>query len=132
MIILNLEVIDLDGSFQKLMLHFFNDDILAVDEDENISRTEMRRACPAVYRRIEWMLRCSDDLLTVYVNMHQFRRFAYKRIFYALERHVSTYRCYHYAESSHVLFSGFEVSAVLFYQIMPVSYILTSLNLILI
>lgn len=49
MIILNLEVIDLDGRFQKLMLNFFNDDILAVDEDENISRTEMRRACPAVY-----------------------------------------------------------------------------------
>ena len=45
MIILNLEVIDLDGRFQKLMLNFFNDDILAVDEDENISCTEIRRAC---------------------------------------------------------------------------------------
>ena len=41
MIVLDLEVIDLDGAFEQLVLDFFDDDILTVDEDENVTRTEV-------------------------------------------------------------------------------------------
>ena len=41
MIILNLEVIYLDGAFEQLVLDFLDDDIFAVDEDENVTRAEV-------------------------------------------------------------------------------------------
>ena len=48
MIIRNLEVIDLDRAFEQLVLDFFNDDIFAVDKDENVTRPEVRRIRPAL------------------------------------------------------------------------------------
>ena len=48
MIVLDLEVIDLDRAFEQLVLDFFDDDILTVDQDENIPRPEVRRIRPAL------------------------------------------------------------------------------------
>lgn len=47
-IVLNLEVIDLDRVLQQLVLDFFNDDVLTVDQNENIPRPEVRRIRPAL------------------------------------------------------------------------------------
>ena len=41
MIIRNLEVIDLDRAFEQLVLDFFDDDILTVDKDENVTRAHL-------------------------------------------------------------------------------------------
>ena len=41
MVILDLEIINFDRVLQQLMLDFFDYDILAIDEDEDIARAEM-------------------------------------------------------------------------------------------
>ena len=40
-IICNLEIVDLDRALQQLMLNLFYDDIFAVDQDENVTRTHL-------------------------------------------------------------------------------------------
>ena len=55
MVILNLEVINLNRAFQQLMLDPFHNDIFAVDQDQNITSTELNSLCPALDRRIEGM-----------------------------------------------------------------------------
>ena len=42
MIVLDLEIINFDRAFEQLVLDFFDDDIFAVDQDENVTRTEVR------------------------------------------------------------------------------------------
>ena len=75
MIILNLEVIDLDGAFEQLVLDFFNNDVFPVDKNQNISRAEVRSVRPALRRTIKRVRRRGNDLLTVDENMRQFIRF---------------------------------------------------------
>jgi hypothetical protein len=70
MIILHLEVINLDRVFQQLMLDFFNNDILAVDEYQNIPSAQVHRVCPAFDRAIERVRRRCNNLLAVYKDMH--------------------------------------------------------------
>ena len=41
MVILDLEIINFDRVLQQLMLDFFDYDILAIDEDEDIARAEL-------------------------------------------------------------------------------------------
>ena len=71
MILLDLEVVDLDRVFEQLVLDLFDDNIFAVDEDENITRAEVRRVCPALGRTIERMRRRGNDFLTVDENVRQ-------------------------------------------------------------
>ena len=40
MVILDLEIIDLDRVLQQLMLDFFDYDILAIDEDEDVYKRQ--------------------------------------------------------------------------------------------
>ena len=61
-IILHLEVVDCYRCFQDLMLDFFNNHILAIDENENISGAELNGIGPALYRRVERMGRRGYDL----------------------------------------------------------------------
>ena len=67
MVILNLEVICRFRTFQQLMLNLFDNDILSVEHDENITCSEVNRACPTLLRNIERMHRCAGDLLTGYL-----------------------------------------------------------------
>ena len=53
----NVEVVDVDRRFQKLVLDLFNDYIFAVDQNQNISCAKMHRVCPALDRRVEGMPR---------------------------------------------------------------------------
>ena len=89
MIILNLEVIDLDGAFEQLVLDFFNNDVFPVDKNQNISRAEVRSVRPALRRTIKRVRRRGNDLLTVDENMRQFIRFIDVGFDNPLQGHVS-------------------------------------------
>ena len=73
MVILDLEIIDLNRILQQLMLDFFDYDILAIDEDEDIARAEMCGVRPALER----VRRCCNDLLAVHEDVRQFTRLVY-------------------------------------------------------
>lgn len=66
MIVLNLEVVNLNRAFQQLVLDFFDDNIFAVDEDENIARAEVCRVRPALGGAVERMRSRSNDFLTTW------------------------------------------------------------------
>ena len=89
MIILNLEVIDLDGAFKQLVLDFFNNDVFPVDKNQNISRAEVRSVRPALRRTIKRVRRRGNDLLTVDENMRQLIRFIDVGFDNPLQGHVS-------------------------------------------
>ena len=55
-------------------MDFFDDDILAVDKDENITRPEFTGLCPALDRRIEWMSRRCNDFFAVCPDINQLVR----------------------------------------------------------
>ena len=74
MIIRNLEVIDLDGAFEQLVLDFFDDDIFAVDQDKNVPRAEVRCIRPALDRTIERVRRRGNDFLAAHENVRQLGR----------------------------------------------------------
>ena len=74
MIVLDLEVIDLDGAFEQLVLDFFDDDIFAVDKDENVTRAEVRRIRPALDRTIERVRWRSNNFLDFDEYVRQLRR----------------------------------------------------------
>ena len=74
MIIRNLEVIDLYRVLQQLMLNLLHNDVLAVDQNENIPRTEFTGLCPAHDRRIERMSRRCNDFFAVCPDMNQLVR----------------------------------------------------------
>ena len=75
MILLDLEVVDLDRVFEQLVLDFFDNNVLSVDEDENIARTEMCGICPALDRTIERVRRRGNNFLAVDENVRQLGRF---------------------------------------------------------
>ena len=77
MVILDLEIIDLDRVLQQLMLDFFDYDILAIDEDEDITRAEMRSIRPALNRAIERVRWRCNNLLAVHEDVRQFTRLIY-------------------------------------------------------
>ena len=62
----DLEVIDIDGAFQYFVLDFFNNDILAVDENQNVACTKLGGIRPTLDGRIEGMGGCSYDFLAAY------------------------------------------------------------------
>ena len=72
--ILDLEVIDLDWVFEQLVLDFFYNNVFSIDEDENITRAEVCRVCPALGRAIKRMRRRGNDFLTVDENVRQLGR----------------------------------------------------------
>ena len=88
MVILNLEIVNCYRCFENLMLNFLNNYILTIDKDENITSTKMYRICPALDRGIEWMCRCADDFLSVYMEMNQFIRFVDVGFNNLLQRYV--------------------------------------------
>lgn len=88
MIILDLEVIDLDRAFEQLMLDLFDNDIFAIDEDENVTGAEVRRVRPALGGTVERMRRRSNDLLAVNENVCQLGRFVDIGLNDLLERNI--------------------------------------------
>ena len=74
MIILDLEVIDFDRVFEQLVLDFFYNNVFSIDEDENITRAEVCRVCPALGGAIKRMRRRGNDFLTVDENVRQLGR----------------------------------------------------------
>lgn len=71
MIILDLEVIDLDWTFKQLVLDFFDNDVFTIDENENITRAEVRRIRPALGRTIERVRWRGNNFLAVDKNVRQ-------------------------------------------------------------
>ena len=51
----------------------FNDDILAIDVNQDITGTKLDCICPALYGRIEGMGRRGNDLLVAYKDMDKLR-----------------------------------------------------------
>lgn len=74
MIIRDLEVIDLDWFFEQLVLDFLDNNVLSVDEDENIARTEMCGICPALGGTIERVRWRGNNFLAVDKNVRQLGR----------------------------------------------------------
>ena len=74
MIVLYLEIVDLDRILQQLMLNLLHNDVLAVDQNENIPRSEFVGLCPALDRRIEWMPWRCNDFFAVCPDMNQLVR----------------------------------------------------------
>ena len=72
MIILNLEVICCLWTFQQLVLNLFDNDILTVEHNKDISCTEINSTCPTLLRNIERMHRRTGDLFTVHLYMNPF------------------------------------------------------------
>ena len=70
-VILNLEVVDLDWAFQQFMLDLFDNHILAVDENQDVTGTEMYCIRPTLYWGIERMGRRCNNFLAAYKDMHQ-------------------------------------------------------------
>ena len=72
MIVLNLEVICGFRTFKQFMLNLFDNNILAVEHDKNITCSKVNCACPTLDRRIERMHRRAGDLFTVHLYMNPF------------------------------------------------------------
>ena len=70
-IVRNLEIVDLDRALQQLMLNLFYDDILTVDQNENVTRTEVRCIRPALDRTIERVRRRGNNFLAAHKNVRQ-------------------------------------------------------------
>ena len=70
--VLNLEVIRCFRTFQQLMLNLFDNNILAIEHDEDVTCSEINCACPPLNRRIERMHRRTGNLLTVHLYMNPF------------------------------------------------------------
>ena len=73
MVACDLEIVDINRAFQNLMLDFFNDDILTIDENQNVARTKLDSVSPALDGRIEGMGRRSNNLLAAYKDMDKLR-----------------------------------------------------------
>ena len=69
---INPEVICCLWTFQQLMLNLFDNDILAIEHNENITGSEVNCACPTLDRRIERMHRRTGDLFPVHLYMNPF------------------------------------------------------------
>ena len=72
MVILNMEVVDFDRRLQNLMLDLFNNDIFAVDQNQNITGTESYCICPTLYGGIEGVAGSCDNFLTIDKYVDQF------------------------------------------------------------
>ena len=72
MVILNMEIIDGYRRFQNLVLNFLDNDIFAIDEDKNVTGTEMDSFRPTLDRRVERVCRCSNDLFAADKHMNKF------------------------------------------------------------
>ena len=73
-VVCDLEIVDLDRTFQQLMLNLFYDDILTIDKDENVTRTEVRCIRPALDRTIERVRRRGNNFLAARKNVRQLCR----------------------------------------------------------
>ena len=76
--IIGMEVFDLEiiccfRAFQQLMLNLFDNDILTIEHNENIARSEINRACPPLDGRIEGMLRRIGQGFIIYSDMKPLR-----------------------------------------------------------
>lgn len=58
--VFNLEVVCCLWTFKQFMLNLFDNNILAIEHDENITGFEVNRACPTLDGRIERMHRCTS------------------------------------------------------------------------
>ncbi len=69
MVILDLEVIDLNGAFQNLVLDLLDYNIFTVDQYLNITGAELTGIGPAFDGRIERVWRRADDFLAVHKHL---------------------------------------------------------------
>ena len=69
---INPEVICCLWTFKQFVLNLFDNDILAIEHDEDITCSEINCACPPLNRRIERMHRRTGDLFPVHLYMNPF------------------------------------------------------------
>ena len=69
--ILNLEVINRNGCFEEFMLDLLNDNVFAVDGNEDIACAELTSLCPSLYRRVEGVLVGADDRFSIDGNVNE-------------------------------------------------------------
>lgn len=70
------------------MLDLFDDNIFAVDEDENIARAEVCRVRPTLGGVIEWVGWCGNNFFAVNENVCQLGRFVDIGLNDLLERNI--------------------------------------------
>jgi len=63
--VLNLKVINLDGSFKYLVLDLFNYNVFTVKRYKYISGAKLTSSYPALYRGIKWMLICANYFFSI-------------------------------------------------------------------
>ena len=88
MIVLNLEIVNLDWVFQQFMLDLLDNHILAIDENQDVTSTEMYRIRPALHWGIERMSRRCNNFLAAYKNVNQFIRLIDVGLHYLLQRNI--------------------------------------------
>ena len=74
MVVLNLEIICCLRAFKQFMLNLFDNNILAIEHNENIAGSQVTRTRPSFDRRIERVLRGTSKRLPVDRLMNPFFR----------------------------------------------------------
>ncbi len=87
------------------MLDLFHDDIFAVDQDENVTRTEVRCIRPALDRTIERVRRRGNNFLAAHENVRQLGRLVDIGFDDRLERNVPVSSSHAQTRSPALIFS---------------------------
>ena len=93
--ILNLEIICCLRAFQQLMLNLFDNDILAIEHDEDITSSEVNCACPTLFGDIERVFRRTGQGFALYCHMNPLSCFVPESLNYGFERCFTRLRIVH-------------------------------------
>ena len=89
---LDLKVINLDRTFKDLVLHFFDNNILTIDSNENITGAKLAGSDPTLYGRVERVLRCANNFFTLNSYMNQLCCFIDKGLDDLFQRNFSRFQ----------------------------------------
>lgn len=87
--VFDLEVVNLNRALKQFVLDLFQHGVFAVQQNEDITRSELRCACPALLRYVERVRRRCDDLFAVDRQMNQFVGFVDIGLDDLLERNLA-------------------------------------------
>ena len=67
----DLEVINSYSTFKDLVLDPFDNNVLSVQGNKHVTGAELTSCGPILYGRIEGVLVCANDFLSVYINVYK-------------------------------------------------------------
>ena len=101
--ILNLEVINLDWFFEKLMLNLFDCNVLAVDKLQLIACSQLDSGSPAFFGCVELVTRRADDFFIVHKDVSKLFGFVDESVFYLF---LSRFSCFRIGGYDHIAHSN--------------------------